>query len=984
MKRLLRTLIIFLLTLTFSGALRAQTQIADSLKRMVQNHPQQDSLRAYYLMRLAEELIGTDLQEAATHAKESIVLAEKIKSPVSSMRGYFTLAKVYAETGNIDSARNYFMRSISLAQQLGNLGSETKFTTQLAVVESRIGNYETALKILQDVIPVAEKSGSTNLLAAVYGSIAGIFFEQNDYKKSLEYELKGYQLARIEEDIRIITDISNVGQSYGALANNDSALYYMHLAVEKSKFYADTIELADCYSALGDQYRETRDLDSSIYYYELALGLYNEFGYEGFLVGGTYSGAAEIYLLRKDYKSALEYYKKSEALLEPADFQDQLEYTLKGLANTYAGMGDYENAFTYALKYESLHDTLNAIAKTSATQQLERKYSIAQKEKEIELLNKEKLLQQKEVNQQRLIKNFLIAGVAVLLLIAFLLFNRYQIKQRAGKQLELQNKLIEEQKQRAEKEQLRAEKSEKFKSQFLANMSHEIRTPLNAISGFTNLLFDEESAEKKLRYLNTIKKSTDNLLVVINDVLDLSKLEAGKMQFEKAPFRLHDVLNLIYETFELKAAEKKLNWKLEVGEHVPPLLSGDASRLTQVLMNLTANAMKFTNAGTVVLNTSADPVGKTITFSVTDTGPGIPKDQLQKIFESFSQADSNKKNSGGTGLGLTISKTLVELMHGTLEVDSTEGMGSVFSFTIPYVIPTSAEWQLLQQNELVYEEDLGEELQGISILVAEDNEYNQLLIHDTLKRYIPNVTVRICKNGKEVLSALAPDTTTNDSGLTTNDFHLILMDVQMPEMDGYETTAIIRNELKNSIPIIALTASVIRSDIDKCLEAGMNSYVPKPFSAKELLKAIGLLLGKKMDGKHKENSMEEDKPVLSETILQPTEKYQWIHLDHLENLVAGDAVQVTRYLRLFYELIPARMLTLKKALETQDFTLIRKTVHVMKPQMASLGLSRAKKLAETIESNYHREERISGDVELLMNDCTAALEEVKSELKVNS
>ncbi|HUM48390.1 MAG TPA: response regulator, partial [Chitinophagales bacterium] len=205
---------------------------------------------------------------------------------------------------------------------------------------------------------------------------------------------------------------------------------------------------------------------------------------------------------------------------------------------------------------------------------------------------------------------------------------------------------------------------------------------------------------------------------------------------------------------------------------------------------------------------------------------------------------------------------------------------------------------------------------------------------------------------------------------------IILMDVQMPEMDGYETTGIIRNEMKNSIPIIALTASVIRTDIDRCIAAGMNSYVPKPFAPKELLKVMLELTGKNRNG-IKVSTKEISLPADGNG---KTNHYRYIKTDHLQNLVSGDAVQFRRYLTLFYELIPLRMKILKEALQSVDYLTVRKTVHVMKPQMASLGLERAKKLAENIESNYHREERIAADADELMIECAAALEEVRQEL----
>ncbi len=964
-----------------SGLLFAQNKLIDSLRTSLQQHPEADTVRAYIVMRLSEELLNLDREESIAMAKEGVAIANRTKHAASIYKGCFALGKAYAETAYDDSSRIYLERGAAMARDAGNLIWEVKCLAQIGVHELMKGNYEESLLFFQNAIPAAEKSGSITILAAIYSNIAGIFFHQEDYKKSLEYELKGYNLFRQKENVRVVLALANTGQSYGALGMHDSAVYFMKKAVEKAIYYNDSAEMAYALSCLGDEFSEMKQIDSSLYYYRTALTVYDKLGFEGSEVGGVYGGLAEVQLMKKDYVAALESYKKSERILEAADYPDQLEYTLKGLSDCYAATGDYRNAWIYLQKYTALHDTLNAIAKTEATKQLERKFSLTQKEKEIELLNKEKQLQEKEVVQQRLLKNIFIGSAALLLLLAFLFFNRYQFKQRTSKQLELQNKIIQEEKQRAETAQQRAEKSEQFKSEFLANMSHEIRTPLNAIHGFTNLLFEEEREDKRLQYLSAIKKSSDNLLLLINDILDLSKMEAGKMHLEKSLFRISDTAGFIRETFQLKADEKKINWEVSV-EDVPAFVKGDEARITQVLLNLVSNAMKFTEKGSVALTISniasvSDDTGSAHTtatscelqFTVTDSGTGIPADQLSKIFESFTQATgSAHRRYGGTGLGLTIAKNLVELMNGKMDVKSEEGKGSRFSVTIPFDIATEQEWQQLQQQELIYEEDLGEALSGTSILVAEDNEYNQLLIADTLKKYIPDVKVEVVNNGQEVLARLP-----------SARFQLILMDVQMPEMDGYQATHIIRNELHIDIPIIALTASVVKSDIEKCLQAGMNAYIPKPFSARELLTGISTLLKRYPEVSGLERHQKE---YAAEPVTLP-QQYQWINLEHLHELVAGDPVQLRRYLALFNELIPARMSILKAALDSEDYLTVRKTVHVMKPQMASVGLLKGKKLAEAIESNYHRENRIKADADELMQLCAGALEEVRQELVTN-
>jgi signal transduction histidine kinase len=467
---------------------------------------------------------------------------------------------------------------------------------------------------------------------------------------------------------------------------------------------------------------------------------------------------------KKSTKKHLDIYCNRKKFLLQANYQDQLESTLKSISDCYQGLGDYKKSLDYLQKYSALHDTLNAIAKTEATARLERKYSLAQKEKEIQLLNQEKVIRQEETDHQRLLKNIFIGGVAVLLLIAFLLWNRYRLKRRTSVQLEEKNLVIQQEKERADELRKRAEQSEKFKSQFLANMSHEIRTPMNAIMGLTNLMMDEEDEGKRIQYLSAVKKSSENLLVILNDILDLSKLEAGKVELEKIPFRIGEPFHFVYETLQLKAREKGLQWKLNIDEQLPPIFLGDPARLIQVLLNLAGNAMKFTERGSVEMTVKSlskeiqKPVpGKPtqIKISIIDTGIGIPKEKVDTIFQSFTQANtSDNRKYGGTGLGLSISKTLVELMGGTLEVESKENVGSIFSFEVAFEIGTEEQLLARHKDDLTFGEDIGEQLDGIRILVAEDNEYNQMLIVDTLHKFIPNVTVDVCTNGKQLVEMM--------------------------------------------------------------------------------------------------------------------------------------------------------------------------------------------------------------------------------------
>lgn len=367
--------------------------------------------------------------------------------------------------------------------------------------------------------------------------------------------------------------------------------------------------------------------------------------------------------------------------------------------------------------------------------------------------------------------------------------------------------------------------TQKFRQQFLANMSHEIRTPMNAIVGLTNLLVKTPLNEQQSKYLNVIKKSGNNLLVIINDILDLAKIESGKMELESVPFPLVAAMHNIHTILGLKAEDKGISIVANIADDVPEYVYGDETRITQVIMNLAGNAIKFTEKGGVTLSVSVEEKkgdNVRLRFGVRDTGIGIPADKIDTIFESFGQASSDTtRKFGGTGLGLTISKQLVEMHGGELKVQSTPGVGSEFYFTIPYRVAEKPK------EDSISEVSAEDRLKGIRILLVEDNEFNQMVAVDTLNDIFPEIQVEVAVNGVDALNKLKD-----------NDYSFIFMDIQMPEMDGYETSRQIRklsDPAKRDIRICAMTANVTREEIDECSAAGMNDYMMKPFS-QELLR----------------------------------------------------------------------------------------------------------------------------------------------------
>ena len=481
---------------------------------------------------------------------------------------------------------------------------------------------------------------------------------------------------------------------------------------------------------------------------------------------------------------------------------------------------------------------------------------------------------------------------------------------------------------------------------------------MNAIIGFTKVVLKTDLSAKQKEYLTAIKMSGDSLIVLINDILDLAKVDAGKMTFEHVPFKMSMSISAMLHLFETKILEKNLELVKEYDPKIPEVLVGDPVRLHQIILNLVSNAVKFTSEGKITVSVrlvKEDEEKVTIEFAVTDTGIGIPENKITKIFENFQQASSGTSRLyGGTGLGLAIVKQLVEPQGGRINVTSKLNEGSTFSFTLNFLKTAAAAES---ETQIV---EVDDEIKNIKVLVVEDIALNQLLMKTLLDDF--GFERDIASNGKIAIEKLQAKT-----------YDIILMDLQMPEMNGFEATEYIRNKLNSKIPIIALTADVTTVDLAKCKAVGMNDYIAKPVDERLLYsKIVGLV----------------KKPSLLkmevEKILE--KKSKCIDLDYLIHRTKSNPKLMMEMISLYLEQTPPLILIMKQSLHDKDWQALYSAVHKMIPSFSIMGISidfeNMAKQVQEYASTQQETDGIPDLVRQLENICAQACQELEIEFDI--
>lgn len=804
--------ILLLSCLFFYGYAQEAKLREDSIVSLIYNQKIAGEHRVKAMITLAGMKKESDYVESKIIAEKAIAEAASLKQPTLSAQAFYVMAEIEDAHSYFDSAIYYYDKAIELydplrdQQALANafnlkgiaheskgqyvksyqsyiyalriydeLNDEKGISNEyinIGLIHQYKGEYKQAGAYFNQALSIARRIGHTNGVASALNNLGIYYKEQQKLKEAYDCFKQVLDIDYKEGDQRhIATSLNNLGTINSDMGKDALALELYYKSANIKKKLNDPESLANTYNNIGTSLIRLHRINEAEKYLKDAEGIAKQFNLPAPLEE-AYNGLYELELERQHYKQALE----------------------------------------YNLLYVQLRDSVQANESHTAIHDLENQYKLDKANAQIELKNAE--LEKGEVLRISFI-------IIIVLLVGISLYFMYTVK-HTNKLSQALNKRNEDLMRAKEN----AEHATTAKTQFLSVMSHEIRTPLNAIIGIANLLNDDLKNEAHRENIAVLRIASQNLLHLINDLLDLNKLEVGKMEAESAQLHVRKVVDAIQEMFAVSASQKGIELRLEFDYHIPTTLMGDETKLNQSITNLVSNAIKFTETGFVKIAVALQESraeSSTIRFVVADTGIGIPADKQQTIFESFAQAstDTNRKY-GGTGLGLSISQKLIEVMGGVLEVTSEVNKGSEFSFTLTF-LHNQTDYQK-PAIEASKETNLFE---GRRILIADDNAVNIFVLKQFLKKW--GVVIVEVSNGLEAFKMMHEQP-----------FDMVLMDVQMPVKDGIDATIDIRNAGKpwSAVPIIAITAShedEVRVKIRAC---GMNDFIIKPFMPNDLLEKL--------------------------------------------------------------------------------------------------------------------------------------------------
>lgn len=947
--------LLILLFFFFSLHLSAQENAAiDSLQNIISSTTNKKA-KADALVELSIEYTTYNSPKAYEFAKQSIAFSQKINYPHGIIEGMNSLATLENNRGHFSEALTKLRDALTLAQK-GNDKSATarcflnmgNIYTTLKNYEKAIENYQKSYDLYYQIKDYDKSVTALNRIANRNMDIGNDLKDTFYYFNAIKIYSKSFKIANKTKDIKkIINSYVNMADAYNILGEstkNKSYLFYsldnsmkgLRLSRENNLTQQEALNFLN----IGDTYERLDQPFKAIHFYEEALHRYQQKGDKNW-IQNTERLLGNVYFKLNNYDEAIVHINKSIELAKEQRLVSYLRDNYKILSEIYDSKNDYKKSLECHVMYSKYNDTILDETTAINVARLQTEFEFQRQSQEIEILKKNTEIQKEKIISQTTQRNFLIVAIVAILILLIIIYYRYREKQKA-------ESIILKAKEAAEL-------AKEMQEQFLANTSHEIRTPMNGIIGMTSQLLDSPLNNEQLEYALAIKESSNNLLVIINDLLDLSKIKAGKMAFEMIPFNLSDLCKNLIFTLQYRSTEKNIHLISSIDEKIPSVLLGDPVRLNQVLLNLAGNAIKFTEKGEVKITVKQlrdDGKQVRLFFSVQDSGIGIPNNKLDKIFESFTQVNATTtRKYGGTGLGLTIAKQIIEQQGGTISVSSKVNEGSTFSFVLDFSKTKKKE---IENNDQKFADPFNQNIDfsKVNILIVDDNRVNQRVAALTLKKW--NAKISVADDAKSAIEQLKKST-----------FHIILMDIAMPEMDGIEATQFIRNELPAPIcntPIIAMTASALIGEEEKCIEAGMNDYISKPFNPNDLFNKIIRLVPQELK----------------------TEVDKTLDLTLLRKRAEGDNEYLKEIFETYIAEMPIYLKELNEFIAQNDWDGIRKQAHKMKSPIALVGATKLKLLLENIELNALSESKrpkLTALFEEVNHICLKTIENIEKELK---
>ncbi len=804
-----------------------------------------DSSKLELLIKAANDYNNTNTDLSIEYAKIAINLAKKLNVPYKQIVAEVIIGNAYFIKGNYTKSIEQLEHAQNLTLSIKDSACLIDIFQTYSLIYTKIGDFKKALEYSQKAFTLVGKLNQQEKLADLVRETGNIYFSFGESSIALEFYQKSLNICKEKKDqIGMSKALNNIGRIYSESGQYTKALDYLNQSLEIKKRYDNSLGVANTLLNIGTIYYKQKDYPKAINYFTQSNNNYVRVNYiEG--ISNSYQFLGRSYLKEKQYKLSEESLTKALELAKKAQIKTLLVTIYLGFSELYSENNNYHDAYLSLLKNKELSDSIFSEERRNLLMELDAKYNLQAKEKQIQLLSKEQEL--KEAQRKKLIfwNALLIIAALSLTSVIYFFYSRMRFKGRVNRQLldEIsQRKSVEDELHRHQVhlEALvedrtidlkiakdKAEESDMLKTAFLANMSHEIRTPMNAIVGFSNLLLDLDSTETdKKDFVKQINSNSEILMNLINDIIDISIIESGHLKINKTKVCISELLQDLLSIFEKEKHKINKDHISITLEYEPSLKSlyilTDINRFKQVISNLISNALKFTNQGSIIIGFKQSNIHN-ILFYVKDTGIGIKQENNEAIFERFSKfnIECEKMLFPGTGLGLAICLELIQLMGGNIWFDSVLNEGSTFYFTLP-AIYAEEEVNGFPSNEQHTVSSLN--LNGKTIVVAEDVVSNFKLIKAFLKR--TNVNLLWAKDGKEVLSMLE-----------NHIVDLILMDIQMPVMDGIKTTEVIR-KMNNNIPIIIQTAYALNDEIEKSFTAGCNDYITKPIKKDELIYKI--------------------------------------------------------------------------------------------------------------------------------------------------